>query len=318
MKKFIIKLTLFAIIFVSISYLVDYIISTGLKRTEEYRFQSWNDIIESKINADILIVGNSRAFSHYSPQILDSILKVNSYNIGIGGHPFNVQHLKYELYERHNTKPKLIIQNIDFFTFSNHVSILHEREQVFPYINDSFLKDKLINFGFSGAELYLPFYRYFGHQMVIKNGVYEYFGLKHYNSQPAYKGYRPEQGKWDGTELNKLSKIQPLMDETTISLFENYLKHCKKFNIKVVMVNTPIYYAVNQKLENKNKFNDLIVGISKKYNIPYLDYTNDPICFDTVNFRIAVHLNKKGAEMFSKKLANDLKAMNLLKQKTYK
>ncbi len=313
MKKFITKLTLFSILFTSISCLLDYIVSTGLKHTEEYRFQSWNDIIDSKINADILIMGNSRAFSHYSPKILDSVLNINSYNIGIGGHPFNVQHLKYELYERHNIKPKLIIQNIDFATFSTHVSILHEREQVFPYIHDSLLRSQLINFGFSRAEVYLPFYRYFGYQMVVKNGIFEYLGLKHYNFQPAYKGYRPEEEKWNGTELSKLSKIESLMDETTILLFENYLTHCKKFNIKVVMVNTPIYYVASQKLENKNKFNDLISGISKKYNVPYLDYTNDSICFDTVNFSVAVHLNKKGAEIFSRKLANDLKAMNLFK-----
>src|SRR5665647_1612683 len=114
MKKFSIKVTAFFILFVISAYLLDYFISSGLKQTEEYRFQSWNDIVQSKINADVLIMGNSRAFSHYSPKIIDSILKTNSYNLGIGGHPFNVQYLKYKLYEEHNKKPQLIIQNIDF------------------------------------------------------------------------------------------------------------------------------------------------------------------------------------------------------------
>lgn len=312
MKKFSIKLTAFSIILVCSAYLLDYFISTGLKQTKDYRFQTWNDIIESKINADVLIMGNSRAFSHYSPQVLDSILNINSYNIGIGGHPFNVQYLRYQLYEKHNKKPQLIIQNIDFVTFF-HANIGHEREQVFPFVNDPFLRNELTNYGFTKFELYLPLYRYFGYQMVIKNGLFEFFRIKHYNAQPSDKGYRPEQGNWDGTELNKITKIEPAMDSSTIQLFDEYLAHCKKNDIKIVMVNTPVYYIATQKLVNATRFNDLIRGFSKKYDIPYLDYTNDPICYDTTYFHIAEHLNKKGAELFTTKLANDLKVMNILK-----
>jgi len=90
------------------------------------------------------------------------------------------------------------------------------------------LRKQLSNFGFTKPELYIPLYRYFGYQMVVKNGLFEYFGLKHYNSQPSYKGFRPEQGDWDGTELNKLSSIDPAMDSSTIQLFEEYLVYCKK------------------------------------------------------------------------------------------
>jgi len=77
------------------------------------------------------------------------------------------------------------------------------------------------------------------------------------------------------------------------------------------MVNTPVYYRATQKLVNKKKINDLIRSFSRKYNIPYLDYTNDRICFDTAYFHIAVHLNSRGAELFSTKLANDIKALKI-------
>ncbi|GHV09600.1 hypothetical protein FACS1894162_0470 [Bacteroidia bacterium] len=52
-------------------------------------------------------------------------------------------------------------------------------------------------------------------------------------------------------------------------------------------------------------------GFAEKYDIPFLDYTHDPICYDTTYFYNAMHLNKKGAELFSLKLANDIKEQNL-------
>jgi len=312
MKKFIVKLTLFFVLFVCGSCLLDYCISSGLKRTEDYRFQTWNDIIESKINADVLIMGNSRAFSHFSPRIIDSTLHVNSYNIGMGGQPFNVQYMRYQIYEKHNRMPRLIIQNIDFVTFF-HAKMGHEREQVFPFVSDKFLRNELSNYGFTKPEIYLPLYRYFGYQIVVKNGLLEYFKIKHYNSQPSYKGYRPEQGSWDGTELDKITKIEPAMDSTTIHLFDEFLSHCYKNHIQVVLVNTPVYYKATQKIINADKFNSLITGFSKKYKILYLDYAKDPMCFDTVFFHIAEHLNKNGAELFSAKFSNDLKKLSILK-----
>jgi hypothetical protein len=99
------------------------------------------------------------------------------------------------------------------------------------------------------------------------------------------------------------------MDSATIQLFDEFLNHCKINKIQVVLVNSPVYYQATQKLVNKEKLNNLILGFSKKYDIPYLDYTNDSICYDTAYFKVAVHLNRKGAEIFSTKLANDLKKL---------
>jgi hypothetical protein len=306
MKKFILKGILFFLVMVSVAYSLDYAISSGLKQMQDYRFQTWNDIVNSKINADVIVMGNSRAFSHYVPSVFDSVLQVNSYNLGIGGHPFNVQYLRYKLYEEHNTKPALIIQNIDFLTLNQSV-IGHEREQIFPFVSDCILRNNLQDYGFTFGEIYFPLYRYFGYPMVIKNGLFEFFGFKHYNSQSSYKGYRPETGNWDDTELNKLKTIEPDMNPVTIRLFDEFLSHCKMNNIQVVLVNSPIYYKATLKLNHKEQYNSLIKGFSKKYNIPYFDYTNDPICNDSTLFHVAVHLNQQGAEKFSTKLANDIK-----------
>ncbi|MCY7292664.1 MAG: hypothetical protein LH615_10855 [Ferruginibacter sp.] len=314
MNKFLAKSFSFFVLFLFGCYLLDYIICTGLKKTEEYYFQTWTNIVESKINADVLISGNSRAFNNYCPQILDTILQVNAYNIGIGGYPFDAQYLRYRLYEKYNKKPQLIIQNIDFGTLK-HYDFGHEREQVFPFTSVELMRKGLRNFGFTWLELYLPLYRYFGYQMVIKKGILEYFGIKHYNQQASKKGYKPEDihgGVWDGSGLKNIKNIEVSCDPSVIRLFEEFLMHCKNEKIKVVLVNSPIYYKASQKIVNNHKFNSLINSLSKKYNAPYLDFTKDPICSDTANFRISVHMNKEGGELFSKKLAYMIKEMNIL------
>jgi len=134
MRKFIIVLSIFTSTVLIIAYSVDYYISNGLKKTDLRVFQSWNDIYSSNINSDLIIVGSSRAWTQYSPQILDSILGITTYNIGIDGHVFDYQLLKYNTFRRFNTKPKYVILNIDF-TCMNITNDGYEREQFFPYFD---------------------------------------------------------------------------------------------------------------------------------------------------------------------------------------
>lgn len=276
---------------------------------EDYRFQSWKEISDGKINADIIINGNSRALSHFNPKILDSVLKKKSYNLGIGGHPFNVQYMKYSFYLTHNSKPKYIIQNVDFGTLEKKSILGHEREQVFPYFNDKFLQKELTSFGFNKIEIYVPLIRYFSYQMVIKNGLLEFFRVKHYKNRHSYKGFSPERGIWNPTELNKVKTIKFLLDNKTHQLFDLYLKNCANNNIKVILVNSPVYYSAMAKVKDKTEMNKYFKNISNKYGHTYLDYTSDTMCLDTSNFTVAVHLNEKGANIFSNKFAKDIKTI---------
>ena len=306
MKKFIYKVILFLVVIITAAYALDYAISSGLKRMDDYRFQTWTAIVDSKINADLLILGNSRAFSHYSPIILDSALQLKCYNLGIGGHPFNIHYLRYKLYKEHNILPKVIIMNVDFFTFRV-APFGHQREQVLPFVRDSLFRHELSKVGFSRTEIYLPLFRYFGYQMVIKNGLIEFFHLHHYNSQPSLKGYFPENDKWDSKELKKMDKIESFAEPNSIKMFEKFIFECKNSNIKLVLVNSPIYYKAIEKISNNNKFDTLFKNIAQKYSLPYLDYSKDSICTDSNYFHVAIHLNMNGSKWFSRKLSADLK-----------
>ena len=306
MKKFIYKVIIFLVVILTAAYALDYAISSGLKRMEDYRFQTWTAIVDSKINADLLVIGNSRALSHFSPLILDSSLHLNSYNLGIGGHQFNIHNLRYQLYKEHNILPKIILLNVDFFTMQTN-PFGHEREQVLPFVRDSVFQNELPKIGFSKAELYLPLFRYFGYQMVIKNGLMEFLHLHHYNTQASLKGYWPETGKWNPLALNNLEEFSTIIEKENVTKFENLIKECKRNHIQIILIYSPIFYVALNKVQNKSAFDSLFHTISQKYKVPYLDYSNDSICNDTNYFHVAIHLNKYGAEKFSRKLAIDVK-----------
>ena len=46
---------------------------------------------------------------------------------------------------------------------------------------------------------------------------------------------------------------------------------------------------------------------AKKYDLIFLDYSNDPISYNKSLFYNSNHLNAEGSEIFSKKLAADIK-----------
>ena len=94
MKRFIKKVFISSLLLLVISICVDYHISHYLRYNEDREFKAWGDIYNQQLSNDVVVNGSSRAWTQYNPQIIDSILKVDSYNLGIDGSPINRQILK--------------------------------------------------------------------------------------------------------------------------------------------------------------------------------------------------------------------------------
>lgn len=309
MKSFLKILSVFIFLLLILAFSFDGIISKGLKKTDIRKYQAWNDIYASKINSDVLIVGSSRAWCQYDPRILDSITGLNFYNLGIDGSPINYQIIRYNTYRRFNPKPKYIVQNIDFSTLAVR-NDGYEREQYFPYIADDSLinvvaKDKKITL----FERYIPLVRYFGYREIVEDGFQSYFGKTVFFDGGMYKGYRGNNLQWDGSRLSNIDTVFYSKDPIALKLFDEYLTMNNNENIKVILVYAPVYKDVTRKIYDLKGLNDMYENFAHKYGLKILDYTNDSICMDKTNFYNGTHLNKRGAEIFSGKLAKDLKTI---------
>ena len=316
MRKFIVKSLIMGLLVLLFAIALDYMISMGLRRTDCYRYQAFNDIFNENLTYDVLYMGNSRGFSHFNPRIIDSICHVNSYGLGLGGYPINVQIAEYHCYKAHNGTPKLIVHQVDFVTLSMMTDIRHQHdsERFFPTVYDKSMRKELTQLGYGFLELYCPLYRYNGYQKVIKDGLLEFLGIKHYVDRPAYKGFSPEKGVWDGTNVAAMDSISGVMNEDAIALFEDYLLECKEDGVDVLLVNSPVYAPTTRKVKNMTEVNDYYESVAQRFGFEYINYTeNYDLCNDTLNFCVSVHLNPKATNKFSTDFAKDILRLGVLK-----
>lgn len=313
MKKFLLKTLGFAAMVLVLAVGLDWLICRGLLKMDDYRFQDYRAMLEGGMDNDILILGNSRGKSHFDTRVIDSLSQKQSFNLGIGGYPVNAQLLKYRLYREHNRKPAVIIQNIDNMTIRvmSDVRHQHESEQFFPLVYDKVMRKELRESGYGFLELNMPLYRFFGYQQVIKNGLMEALHMKHY-SRPSYKGFLPEKGQWNGSELARMKPENVVLSEEGKALFEDYLAQCRTDSIQVVLVNSPLYAGAQEKLLGYDDVRVYFEQVAEKYGCLYLDYTDTPVCQDTDNFVVSVHLNARAAREFSETLMEDLKSRNII------
>lgn len=315
MRKFIIKGIGFGLLVWLFAVILDMMVSFGLHKTDCYRYQMFSDIIKGGMKQDVLYMGNSRGFSHFNPRIIDSICGSNSYSLGLGGYPINVQIPAYHCYKAHNGTPKLIVQQVDFVTLSIIPDIRHQHdsERFFPTVYDQTMRKELKNLGYGKMELYCPLYRYFGYQKVIKDGLLEFLKVRHYVERPTYKGFSPEDGEWDGTNVAAIDSIRGVLNDEAIALFEDYLFECKEDGVYVLLVNSPVYSPTTRKVKNMDEVNRYFENVADRFGYKYLNYTeNYDLCNDTLNFCVSVHMNSKATNQFSSDFAKDLLSLGLL------
>ena len=98
MKQFIVKCCKVGFLFYLLLWLIQIVIDTGLRQSEDDTYYNWNKLYNGGINADILFLGSSRTLKHYHPQIFDEKLNVYSYNLGSNGSAYDIQKIKRNAY----------------------------------------------------------------------------------------------------------------------------------------------------------------------------------------------------------------------------
>jgi len=311
MKKFILRLLLFCLAPLPLLYAFQHLVDTGLKRSRHFFYSEWNDIFNGSINADLIISGTSRAWVQISPRILDSSLHINTYNIGMDGSPFSMQFDRFRIYLQHNKKPRYVLQEVGYTSTLVKFNELPNPQQFLPYLSDSSIWriTQGSNMPFSLTDRYFPLYKYNNEFPLVKEGLLSYFG-KGVKSE-KYKGYQGRDKTWDSSFYYfKLSNPQGkvfAVNPDAVALFRQYLDFCKANDIKVVMVYPPAYFESLNYVVNKDEILDVYNKLSAEYNVPFLNYIDDSLNYSRANFYNSLHLNRAGSEIFSHKLAEQLK-----------
>jgi hypothetical protein len=320
MKKFIKYFFFFISPLVLLSYFLDFFISNNLKKSNKYaekEYPTWNAIIDGKVNSDILIYGNSRAWVDFNPTMISDSLHISAYNLGIDGHGFKLQYLRHRMLLKNNNKPKIIIVSVDIFILNNRKE-LYNSEQFLPYMLwNREIKSATIDYdGFNSLDYDLPLIRYYGKTEALETAI-RFFSGHLSNPVCRVKGYQGRNESWN-TDFDKakltMKKYEVKLDTQTIILFEKFITECKKQNIKLIFVYAPEYIEGQIFTKNRDEVLSLYTKYSHKYNIPFYDYSTDAISYQKKYFYNTNHLNKTGAELFTTKLMDTLKQSSIIKE----
>ena len=307
MRRFLLKLGLTVVGLWIVAWGLDLIITNNLKHSDARMFSTYNAIYSDTLQCDAVVMGSSREQVQYDVRILDSITGLNSYNISVDGRCIDAEVVIYNAYRHHAPKPKVIIQNIDWGTMQ--MSNGYEREQYLPYLDkDDLFEQTCENEGFSWADRWLPLVRYAGYRNIIFEGL----GLPAKVARPGniYKGYIAVDAPWDGTAFRQIDTLGITVNPEAIEIFDRYLAQCQSEGIQVVMVYAPFYIGATRKMgPAADTMFALYQSFADRYGFQILNYTYDSISHDTLNFYNASHLNRRGAEMFSIKLAHDIASL---------
>jgi hypothetical protein len=245
-----------------------------------------------------------------SPQILDSTLHLNTYNLGMDGASLRLQYERFKIYLKYNKKPKYIIQEVGYTSTLVRSDVLQGPSQYLPYLSDPDVWNIVTHYqsSLSNLDRYFPLYKYNNEFVIAKEGIMSFMGKG--VKAVKYKGYQGQDKRWDSSFHNFLMSNPEgsswPVEPAAVTVFRQYLDFCKANDIKVIIVYPPAFIQSMDYVKNKEEILGVFNSLSAEYHIPFHNYMFDSLNYSRDNFYNSQHLNRQAAEIFSYKLAKDI------------
>jgi hypothetical protein len=245
--------------------------------------------------ADFLIFGASRATHHYVPGVFEDSLKQTYYNTGKDGTGMIYQIALLEsILKRHI--PKEIV--LDFSgDFKKDPGEYDKLSALLPYYNTHEQIKPIVELRspFEKIKLLSQIYPYNSQPLTIAVGNLEINKTRGVDN----KGYIPLYNQWPNKidSVNNHS-IYPV-DSVKVNVFRTFITKARNAGIRVFVIYSPVFGKFNLTQEI-----NICSKVCAEENIPFWDFSNDPLFLNDVSlFQDEIHLNNKGAELFSKIVA---------------
>jgi hypothetical protein len=295
-----------------LTFAVNAMITSGLRRIKTSAFGASNQIMTGKVNADVVITGSSRAMAHYDPRAIESVTGRTAFNLGRNGSQTDMQVAFLKAYLAHNQKPKIVIHNLDAFSFVTTHEVYDPIEYQ-PYLYDRNLYDALrrINPGMWKSR-YLPLYGYVVEDMNLSwmTGLKGFFGWS--PREDYFRGFNPRSKKW-GSDFQEFKAANPKgvsfeIEPAGLRDVEELIRVCRENGIQLIFVYSPEYDEMQEMTNNRAEIFGHFHDLSNRGNIPFWDYSGWAYAGNQEYFQNSQHLNETGAAVFSEDVAHRLKA----------
>jgi hypothetical protein len=307
------RLFMFVVLLLLLACGIHMVITTGLRRIKTSAFGASNQIMEGRVNAQVVITGSSRALLQYDPRIIQSITGRSAFNLGRNGSQTDMQVAFFKAYLAHNRKPEIVIHNLDAFSFVTTRTIF-DPAQYMPYLYDRDLYEasRKIN-PQTWRSRYVPLYGYVVEDMNLTwtKGVAGFFGWS--PRQDYFLGFNPRHVQWTG-DFENFEKSHPRgvtfdIEPAGVRDLEDLIMTCKENGIQLIFVYSPEYDRMQAMTRNREQIFAQFHQLADRYDIPLWDYSNWSHSEDKSLFYNSQHLNAEGAEIFSADVAHRLQQL---------
>lgn len=296
-------------------YGVRSLIYFGLKQNKYGIYDKYNTIFKKENNFETIIIGSSRAESHFDTKIIDSVLITKSYNLGIEGASLPLVYDVFKIYLEKSKFPKRVILNIDYHIPKCDNDTIFMFPRYFPYLENQSLFNILQKrdprfFSFK----YMPFY-----SLTYTGDRYLSASLRGFFNAPSaydlsYKnGYAPvmplnyvSPAKWNFREYIACN------DPATLDILDSISLLCTKNNASLYFVLSPMYKQGQEQIVNRGVIFSKLYEKSRTLGRELIDYSDCEMISDTGMFADQFHMNRMGAELFTYQLTKKLKEIERL------
>lgn len=286
------------------------IIQTGFRRIATSDFGVTNRVVRGEINAEILITGSSRALTHYDARTIQQATGRSTFNIGLNGSQTDMQVALLKTYLAHNAKPKLLIHNLDLFSFVTSHEI-YDPAQYMPYLGEEPIYTAVRRvYPTAWKWRYIPLYGYLVEDMRFTwlKGLKGFFGFQ--PPEDRFQGFCPRDLPWTG-DFDKFREQNPEgvsfpIEAQGIRDLTEIAEICQREQIPLLFVYSPEYSDMQAIERNRAEIFGKFDELCARFDVPLWDFSTSAICRDRDNFYNSQHLNASGAALFSADLARRL------------
>ena len=182
-------------------------------------------------------------------------------------------------------------------------------EQFYPFFWSSlFRKTVFPTERIAIYDKWLPLSRYMG--SVPRRFLYR-------GPFPLPQGFKPLGKDWIPGLYLKLDDFDYRLLETAVKSMTRFLDTAEADGSQVLFVLVPMYSGSQDRMSRVDEMKTYWYDLSRERGIPLLDYLDDPMCQDSTLFLDGIHLNEKGAGLWSKRLAQDIAAFDFPVLRTF-
>lgn len=250
--------------------------------------------------AQVAIIGASRASHHYDPQILDDSIHMTACNYGVEAMNIYGHYAMLSLLFDHGAIPHLVIVDLSESDVCDVTGWNTERlNYLYPYVEEHAVDAML-------ADIIEPCEMFFvRHSVLYRHNSrlvdYAKWLLLDFDLY-ASNGYTPMKGVWKGKPKEDLQQKYAISPQK-LSYLERLIRLCEEHDVRLVLSISPNYKI----LPKHQRWVEAVGQMARKHGATFINNEQDnDFLAHPEWFNDPYHLNETGAEIFTIKFIRQL------------